>query len=176
MGDHSWSHCQTNSDQEMMRHRLLSISILILWEQLPVHGQDGIECYECEATYGSSKFRRGYCVNNFEEVEKVECLEGSCAKYTVARQRKKKEGLASLLDFADANEIEYVKRECARGEVTKEMKNNCNEKVEIERPADKKGTQLRSNGSFYDTQSCMCGQDLCNSGTKFKFRDIIVTI
>ena len=101
---------------------------------------------------------------------------GSCAKYTVARQRKKKEGLASLLDFADENEIEYVKRECARGEVTKEMKNKCIEKVEIERPADKKGTPLRSNGSFYDTQSCMCGQDLCNSGTKFKFRDVIVTI
>ena len=40
--------------------------------------------------------------------------------------------MASLLDFADENEIEYVKRECARGEIKKEMKNKCVEKVVIE--------------------------------------------
>ena len=96
-------------------------------------------------------------------------LKGSCAKFTIARQRKKKEGMASLLDFADANEIEYIKRECFRGEVSKEMKNKCNEKVEIEKPADKKATKLKSNGSFYDTETCMCGQDLCNSATQFTF-------
>ena len=84
--------------------------------------------------------------------------------------------MASLLDFADENEIEYVKRECARGEIKKEMKNKCVEKVVIERPADKKGSKLRSNGSFYDTQGCLCGQDLCNSGTQFTFQEIIVTI
>ena len=101
--------------------------------------------------------------------------QGSCAKFSVARQRKKKEGLASLLDFADENEIEYVKRECFRGEVKKEMKNKCIEKVEIEKPADGKGTKLKSNGSFYDTQTCMCGQDLCNSGTQFTFHKLIAT-
>ena len=101
--------------------------------------------------------------------------QGSCAKFTVARQRKKKEGLASLLDFADENEIEYVKRECFRGEVKKEMKNKCIEKVEIEKPADGKGTKLKSNGSFYDTQTCMCGQDLCNSGTQFTIHKLIAT-
>ena len=100
-------------------------------------------------------------------------LKGSCAKFTIARQRKKKEGMASLLDFADANEIEYIKRECFRGEVSKEMKNKCNEKVEIEKPADKKATKLKSNGSFYDTETCMCGQDLCNSGSQFTFHIVI---
>ena len=100
-------------------------------------------------------------------------LKGSCAKFTIARQRKKKEGMASLLDFADANEIEYIKRECFRGEVSKEMKNKCNEKVEIEKPADKKATKLKSNGSFYDTETCMCGQDLCNSATQFTFHIVI---
>ena len=84
--------------------------------------------------------------------------------------------MASLLDFADENEIEYVKRECARGEIKKEMKNKCVEKVVIERPADKKGSKLRSNGSFYDTQGCLCGQDLCNSGTQLLIQEIIVTI
>ena len=81
--------------------------------------------------------------------------------------------MASLLDFADANEIEYIKRECFRGEVSKEMKNKCNEKVEIEKPADKKATKLKSNGSFYDTETCMCGQDLCNSATQFTFHIVI---
>ena len=84
--------------------------------------------------------------------------------------------MASLLDFADENEIEYVRRECFQAEVTKEMKNKCKEEVLIEKPADKKGTKLKSNGSFYDTQMCMCGQDLCNSATQFKFQGIVVTI
>ena len=78
--------------------------------------------------------------------------------------------MASLLDFADENEIEYVKRECARGEVKKEMKNKCIEKVVIERPADKKGSKLRSNGSFYDTQGCMCGQDQVGSFLDYHFK------
>ena len=105
-------------------------------------------------------------VNSLKRIS-IFYLKGSCAKFTIARQRKKKEGMASLLDFADANEIEYIKRECFRGEVSKEMKNKCNEKVEIEKPADKKATKLKSNGSFYDTETCMCGQDLCNSATQF---------
>ena len=107
-------------------------------------------------------------VNSLKRIS-IFYLKGSCAKFTIARQRKKKEGMASLLDFADANEIEYIKRECFRGEVSKEMKNKCNEKVEIEKPADKKATKLKSNGSFYDTETCMCGQDLCNSATQFTF-------
>ena len=90
-----WPHTQshlTNTDKEM-RHKLLSISLLFLWDPLGVFGQDGIECYECEATYGSFKydafyfmqrdfskqlferFRRGHCLNKFDDVEKVECLE-----------------------------------------------------------------------------------------------------
>ena len=110
--------------------------------------------------------------NSFKRIS-IFYLKGSCAKFTIARQRKKKEGMASLLDFADANEIEYIKRECFRGEVSKEMKNKCNEKVEIEKPADKKATKLKSNGSFYDTETCMCGQDLCNSGSQFTFHIVI---
>ena len=125
-----------------------------------------------EASSNMATLKSGTCPNIGHLVI---LLQGSCAKYTVARQRKKKEGMASLLDFADENEIEYVKRECARGEVKKEMKNKCIEEIVIERPADKKGTKLRSNGSFYDTQGCMCGQDLCNSGTQFTFQEIIVT-
>ena len=111
-------------------------------------------------------------VNSLKRIS-IFYLKGSCAKFTIARQRKKKEGMASLLDFADANEIEYIKRECFRGEVSKEMKNKCNEKVEIEKPADKKATKLKSNGSFYDTETCMCGQDLCNSATQFTFHIVI---
>ena len=65
-----WPHTQshlTNTDKEM-RHKLLSISLLFLWDPLGVFGQDGIECYECEATYGSFKYDAFYAKRLFKTI------------------------------------------------------------------------------------------------------------